>query len=212
MSPFRPKNGVLLIVLLSALLLTVAVGAQDYEPPAPPDGVDLTQVIARVGDDEITLDDFVRRVRFERVRYYLAFERLLLENGPTALEIDNPANQFAPAVQQVSSILVSERDFAGPIYDTMLLERLYHQEAEARGIEIDECEMLRLWSQIVNIAPPVDCEPSEAFIEARSRFLDLAQEYAGLSEGDVEAGRNHLIAPAVRGWRGCAPGRPCSCR
>jgi len=187
LSPFRLKHSLLLLVLLSALLLVTAVSAQDYEPPAPPDDVDLSQVIARVGDDEITLEDFVQRVRFERVRYYLAFERLIRENGVEALDIENPDNQFAPAVQQVAAILVSERDFAAPIYDTMLLERLYHQEALERGIEVDECEMLRLWSQIVNVPPLDDCEPTEEYTEARAQFLDLAQEYAGLSEDDVEA-------------------------
>lgn len=187
MFPFRPKNGLLLLVLLMSLLLIAVAGAQDYQPPEPPADVDLTQVIGRVGEEDITLLDFAQRVRFERVRYYLAFERLILQNGIGALNVDDPANQFAPAVQQVSSILVSDREFAGPIYDTMLLERLVNQEAVQRGIEIDDCEMLRLWSQIVNVAPPVDCEPGEDYADARAAFLDKALTFSGLDEDEVEA-------------------------
>lgn len=176
----------LLLTCVIGLSPTI-LGAQDndYTIPEAPEDVDLDLVIARIGDVEITLGDFATRIRYERLRYFYALEGLIGEYGPSLVDLSDPNNQFAPQVRNDLSLLTGI-DFPSQLYDFMILEYLYAQEAKVRDIVADECALSNAWAQQLNLGALVDCELPEGFDEAQTEFLETAQMLTGISEDTVE--------------------------
>lgn len=185
----KSRSLAVLVLLLSVVFAATALAQQDeHVIPDDPAGMDPDQVIAQVGDVEITQAEFRARYRYERTRYFRAFDGLIAEQGAESLNLDDPQNQLAPVLRNVLEFLVDEREFGRPVYRTMILELLYNQEAQARGIELDECDVLQIWLSTVNIQAPLgeDCEPPEGFEEARAEYIEAAIRYSGMTEAALE--------------------------
>ncbi|MFW5709281.1 MAG: foldase protein PrsA [Chloroflexota bacterium] len=182
----------LMKIIFPILILLVTVGlvaAQDdaYEIPEPPPGIDLSLEIGRVGDEVITLGDYVNRLRYERLRYYRAFIDLIEQADEEALNLDDPNNQFASSVRSLVDALADNDAIPGSIYSTMMLERLYHQEAQARGIEVSECEIDQFRVILLGIDQEFsNCELPETYGEVWSAFLDEVSTYSDYSEELIE--------------------------
>jgi parvulin-like peptidyl-prolyl isomerase len=179
---FQHRIALLLITvgLTLGLLSGLVVLAQE-------DQADADLVIARIGDEEITLGEFQARIRYERLRYYQAFAGLVGEYGVEALNVDDPNNQFAPTVYNVMGFMANDREFGAPVYELMILERLYRQEVAARGLEITECDEYEYWALALNYDQPVlDCQPPEGLLEARDEYINEFVEFAGISAAEVE--------------------------
>lgn len=179
----------LAVVVLAFLLLVSVVAAQDddYEIPPIPQGIDTELVIGQVGDQTITLGDFVRRTRFERYRLiYRAFEDLIDIGGVEALDANDPNNSYAQNVRAFAQQAVNQRNFGGQVYDLMILERLIEQEAAARNLTVTDCEVNDIWARTLGLdAEFVDCEIPDGFEEAQAEFLAVAETYAGFSPDEV---------------------------
>ncbi len=180
----------MLWLLMSFVLVFSTVLAQDdrqYTIPEPPEDVDLSLIIGRVGEREITLGDFAARVRYERLRYYRAFNSLVDLAGVEALNVDDPNNPYARDVQTLIYRLVTKEIIGGELYDTMLLEALYHDEAVQRGLEVEECSINTYWAELLSLRNEmVDCELPDGFEQAKADFIADVAMYSGLTADDLE--------------------------
>ncbi|MCU0482588.1 MAG: peptidylprolyl isomerase, partial [Anaerolineae bacterium] len=191
-----------IMILLCMMLLSVygAVSAQEATPdvtpePTPelapleftvPDGIDLTQVVATVGDETITLGDYVTRMRYEWVRYYRAFDGLVASQGPSVFDLQNPENQYSMAIVNVVNLLADENQFPSEIYDVMVLESLYRQEATARNIEITQCEIDSNWAGILQIQVTEECVFPEDFATQKADYIAFVIRNSGIDEATLE--------------------------
>ncbi len=179
------------IALCFALILFNVVAAQDngdYTIPTPPNDVNLDLVIGRVGQEVLTLGEFSARLRYERLRYYVALLSLVEQMGEEALNIQDPTNQFAAPIEDLLIALTDDDQFPALIYDTLMVELLYRQEAEQRNIEVDSCELEQLWALRLGIQDPsFNCEAlPEGFEDLRTQYYAEAVTYAGLTNEQVD--------------------------
>lgn len=173
------------IVVVSILIaLTFSVTYAQESAPGAPENVDLQRVIGRVGDTEITVGDFAARVRYEALRYYYALNTLADKYGENVVLLDDPTNQFAAKIQQ-DLLTLASNDFAGQLYDFMILEHLYTQEAEARGIMLSDCQMDTAWARQFNIEATGECEFPETLAEQKAEFFALMERYTSLSQDEA---------------------------
>jgi parvulin-like peptidyl-prolyl isomerase len=184
-------------ILLSVSLVLLFAGtvfAQDYTIPEPPDDVEPDLIVAEVGDETLVLDEFAQRIRYRRMRTYRAFQDLVSQAGEAALDTTAPDNQFAQPVQQILDALANDEQIGQSVYDTLILEYLYHQEAAVRGIEIDQCEIDTYWATLVLglVQEVTDCQMPEGFEEAQAEFYAQAADYAGMSQAQVDFS---IVAP-----------------
>ena len=161
------------------------VSDSDYVIPDEPDGVDLGLVIGSVGGAEITLGDFAERVRYERFRYYNTINFFVDDMGTEIFNLDDPDNPLGQSIQANIDLLVSD-DFAGHMYEQMLLERMYEQEVQQRELEVSECDVNNNWAQQLRFEAVAECEWTEGFEEAKAEHIRLGAIYSGMSEEEIE--------------------------
>lgn len=181
---FPLKTRFLLLTLLFVLFSVGFVHAQGetYTIPPDPEGMDASQMVARIGDEIITLGELRTRIRYERFYYYFVLEEFIARQGAQVINLDDPANVYANSVQQLINTLVNKEQFTDPIYQTIILEHLYHQEAVARGITPDECKVNEFWALLLNMQDQfVDCQLPEGFAEKQAVFLQRAELYSGIT-------------------------------
>lgn len=168
----------------------MSIYAQDepYEIPEPPADVDLEIVIGQVGDETITLADFAKRLRFDRYRFfYQPMQDFVGQAGAEALNLEDPNNQFAATVTDFLNQAVDDVAFGQQIYELMFLERIIHQEAQARGLDVTQCDVDEIWGRVLNPAQPIqNCELPDGFEEDRAEYLDLTTRISGLTEAEIE--------------------------
>lgn len=182
-----------IIAFLSIMLMSFSiVTANDddgFQIPPFPEDIDPAMVIGQVGEQTITIADFVQRLRFERLRYYDALVNLVEQAGEEALNINDPNNQFAAPVRDLLTGLVDDDEFPTLVYDTMIIEKLYGQEAALRGLDVTDCQIEELWALRVGIQDPMfDCEnPPEGFAEQKAAHYDEAATFAAMTPEQVDA-------------------------
>ncbi|HRF98731.1 MAG TPA: peptidylprolyl isomerase, partial [Aggregatilineales bacterium] len=196
--------------LLCFILLTMAGGvlAQEATPeptpeptteatvePTPelaplefvvPEGIDLTQVVATVGDETITLGDYATRMRYEWVRYYRAFQGLVDVQGPVVFDLQAEENQYAMAIINVVNLLADDNQFPSEIYNVMVLESLYRQEAVARNVEFTQCELDTNWAGILQIEVAEECVFPEDFATKKDEYIAFVNRVSGVSAESLE--------------------------
>jgi len=197
-----------IMILLCLALLSMAGGvfAQEATPditpePTPelaplefivPEGVDLSLVIATVGDENLTLGDYVTRMRYEWVRYYRAFKGLVDSQGPVVFDLQSPDNQYAMAIINVVNLLADENQFPAEIYSVMVLESLYRQEATARNIELTQCDLDTNWAGILQIEVAEECVFPEDFATQKADYISFVTRVTGITPDildNIVAGR-----------------------
>lgn len=160
----------------------------DYEIPPVPEGVDLDQVVGRVGDEAITLGEVAERVRYQRFYFFYALDQLVEERGEGILNLEDPANQLAPTLNNLLSQLAADDDFARSMYETIIFENLYAQEAQAREIAPDDCRLNQLWLQVLvtqGVSLDEDCQLPAEQAAQRDAFLRQAEIFTGATAEDI---------------------------
>ncbi len=177
----------LLIILILSLLVPTVAQDDGYTIPADPEGIDPEMVIGRVGDVEITLGEFRQRVRYERFYYYFVINSLVEENTDGELILTEQNNQYFDFIAGLLNNLASEEDFVTPLYDTVILEQLYHQEATERGLIPDECAINTFWIRLLNLQAGIEdpCQLPPEFDEVKAGFIADVARVSGLTEQDI---------------------------
>ncbi len=202
MSTHRKRAVLILILLLTFMVFTVAQ-AQDATPeitpeatpdladtyvvPADPEGIDLTQVIATVRDEQITLGQLRARVRFDRFRNFELLAEAANRAGVGILDVNDPNNQIAGQLRVFLRGLADDQGAGENSYNDMIEESLYRQEAVSRGVEVDDCALLTTWTQVLNLDAPLDCTAPEGYETTRQNFIRRAGIYSGLTEDEIGA-------------------------
>lgn len=189
------KTTLFLLIMLMSMVGVVA-GQEETPQPAPqtspqlefvtPEGVDLTQVVATIGETNITLGDYATRLRYEYVRYYRAFEGLVAQEGPIVLDLRSPENQYAMAIVNVVNLLADKNQFPSEIYRTIILEELYRQEVTARNIEIAQCDLDSMWAGILQIQVTEECVFPDDFATQKADYIAFVIGKSGISEAELE--------------------------
>lgn len=166
-----------------------AAPVDDYTFPAEPDTIDPDQVIARVGDDEITVREFRGRVRLFRFIAYRQLETLVSSQGPEVLDLTSPTNPVAADLDQFLAQLSSDYEVGASTIEEMLIESVYHQEAVARDVEVDLCEVNRLWmnNALLALQEVGECVPPDNFEEEKSALIERAARFTGLTPEEIES-------------------------
>ncbi|MCL4252762.1 MAG: peptidylprolyl isomerase, partial [Anaerolineae bacterium] len=189
------KTTLFLLIIMLMSMVGVVMGQEETPEPAPevpqlefvtPEGVDLTQVVATVGETNITLGEYATRLRYEYVRYYRAFEGLVAQEGPIVLDLNSPENQYAMAIVNVVNLLADKNQFPAEMYRTMILEELYRQEATARNIEITQCDIDSMWAGILQIQIAEECVFPEDFATQKADYMAFVMGVSGISEAELE--------------------------
>lgn len=188
MSRIFTKFYAILLVLL--VILPVSAQEDGYQIPEAPEDVNLDEVVAQVGDETITLEEFRARVRYERVSSYINLNSAVEQQGDELLAPENPS------VNGLLQILVDDVALGEIVYETMLSEQLFYQEAQARDLLPTQCEIDTVWAQQLGlppVQPPIaeatesadaeeECPLPEGFEQARADYLTTVQPYSGITE------------------------------
>lgn len=106
-----------------------------YVRPTDPPDMDGDTVITRVGSDEITLDEYRKRVRFDRYRLLYPIAKLAEKYGTEQLfDLTNEDNWY---VSSLFTTLADSYSFGGQSHRVMIVESIAAQEARRRGIEVE---------------------------------------------------------------------------
>ena len=189
-----------LAALLAVLLVALPVAAQDgdaeatgeaptpFEMPAPPEGMDPDAVVVTVNGDEITLEDFRTRVRYERLFFYTFLENAVREQATIdALNLDDPNNQFGPSIQQFLGQIEDTQLFGEQVLIQLVAEKSYIDEAMARDLEPDQCALDTEWSRAIFVELGEDCEATDEFVAAREAHIAQAEELSGITRETLDA-------------------------
>ena len=149
-----------------------------YARPTDDLTLGLKVVLAKLGDNTITLDEFRQRVRYERYATLAHAYRIVARNGVKALQDIPPAQN--PPLQMVLNLLNSVNDFqafGSQVHDRMLLELITRKEAAARNLKASEAELQNYWVETLDLK--MNAADIPAFID---KFQDAAAYYSGLSK------------------------------
>lgn len=106
-----------------------------YVRPTDPPDMDGDAVITRVGSDEITLNEYRKRVRFDRYRLLYPVAKLAEKYGTQQLfDLTNEDNWY---VSSLFTTLADSYSFGGQSHRVMIVESIAAQEARRRGIEVE---------------------------------------------------------------------------
>ncbi len=113
------------VVGIIALVLVVAIINEYFIVP--------NRVVATVGEDEITLDEWQQRVRFQRAQFIISMEDQLEQFGDVGL-----VQQFSGQQMQ---LLQEGEELGRLVLEAMVDEIVVRQEAERRGITVSDAEI-----------------------------------------------------------------------
>lgn len=161
---------------------TVTLTSTPYVRPTDDPDMDGDMVITRVGNVEITLDDYRARVRFERYRLMYPILKLTEKQGPEkVLDLTNDANWV---VESLFTTLADSISFGGQTQRLMVIEAIALQEAIDRGIEVDpyifEANVAEYLALLVGVGGALPPEYDARYAE----FLEGIDKFAGMNEED----------------------------
>ncbi len=169
-------------IIVSLLMLFSSIVLAQSEP----EDLDLEQAVATIDGEDVTLGYLRNRLEYERFYYYYVIESIVEQFGEDALNVSDPNNQVGGFIQQLANNLVDDEVFATPIYDTVILERIYTNEAAERGLELDTCDADGFWTRLLNRQQEfVNCELPEGFEEERLAFVEQVREVSSLTQEEI---------------------------
>jgi hypothetical protein len=153
-----------------------------YQRPTDAPDYDGSTVITRVGGENITLDEFRKRVRFERWHPLRALAKRVERRGPEQiLDLTNPENM---AVAQLFVTLADSNSFGVQVHRVMVIESIARQEAARRNLELDPFQFDAKLALYLGMLPgPGGALPDE-FDEEYEDFIAEMETYTGMTEDD----------------------------
>jgi hypothetical protein len=160
--------------------VTAAPTSTPYAMPTHGPAYDGSKVITRVGNEDITLDDYQKHVRFDRYRYLYGLTRLVEKYGVAKiLDLTNPDNQY---VASLVNTLADSYSFGAQSQRLMVIERIVTQEALRRGIEVDPTLFDAKLAEYLSLIPGDGGKLPPEFDQRYPEFIQGLQTYAGMSE------------------------------
>ncbi len=150
-----------------------------FRPTDPPD-YDGARVITRVGADEITLDEYRQRVRFDRYRLLYPIVKLAEKYGTRELfDLTRDENAYLAAL---FATLADSYSFGKQSHRLMVIESIAEQEAKRRGLEVDPYKFDALTAQWLGLQVDQNGQLPPEFQQRYEEFIRGIETYAGMSE------------------------------
>ena len=151
-----------------------------YHRPTDPPDYDGARVITRVGADEITLDEYRQRVRFDRYRLLYPIVKLAEKYGTRELfDLTRNENQY---LASLFATLADSYSFGKQSHRLMVIESIVEQEAKRRGLEVDPYKFDALLAQWLGLQVDENGQLPPEFQQRYDEFIQGIQTYAGMSE------------------------------
>jgi parvulin-like peptidyl-prolyl isomerase len=179
-----------------------------YQRPTLAPSLDLSLPIARVGDENITLGQYLARVRYERFAALDDVRRVVEVVGFSALNMSSAApNDLADQVAAVFSTLANHQAFGRQIYNVLVRESLLRQTFQQRQLSLDADEVTAYWVRRFGLQN--DPAPRAAVEAPLAAFTEMAARYSGLDEAAIMAvAESYVMAQQLRVTIGAELAKP----
>ena len=159
---------------------TPAPTGTPYVIPTNEPEVDPETVIARVGNEEITLGQYQKYVRFERWFRLYQLARLVEKHGvEDILDLRKPENTV---VSSLFTTLADSFSFGAQVERIMIIDAITLQEAIRRGLDVNPQQFDARLVQYLGMTVGQDAALPPGFDEAYDEFIRQMDIYTGLSE------------------------------
>ncbi|MBI5960866.1 MAG: hypothetical protein HY866_19160 [Chloroflexi bacterium] len=154
-------------------------GTPYLRPTDSPD-YDGSTVITRVGNEDITLEQYRSHVRFDRFRFLFGLANVVEKYGAEKiLDLRLPENEY---VAGLLSTLAESTSFGAQTYRLMVIERISLQEAVARGMEVEQPLFDAKLAEYLGMVLDAEGKFPPEFEDRYARFIDGLDTYAAMSE------------------------------
>lgn len=160
---------------------TPTLTATPYVRPTDDPAVDGDTVITRVGNDEITLAEYRRRVRFDRYRLLFPIVKLAEKYGTEELlDLTRQENWY---LTSLFTTLADSYSLGVQSHRIMVIESIAFQEARRRGLEVDPYRFDAKLGEWLGVQvgeggklPPEFDTRYEEFIAGIETYADMTEE------------------------------------
>lgn len=154
--------------------------AEPYVRPTDSPDMDATTAITRVGREDITLNEYRKRVRFERYRALYPIVKLAEKYGTAELfDLTNDSNWY---LSSVFATLADSYSFGSQVHRVMVVESIAEQEARRRGIEVNTARFDATVAEWLGLQVGDGGQMPAEFDARYAEFITGIDTYAGMSE------------------------------
>jgi len=151
-----------------------------YVIPTDPPDLDGSTVITRVGNEDLTLADFQKHVRFDRYRLLYLIVKLAEKYGPEQiLDLTKQDNLY---VASLFETLADSYSLGVQSQRLMVIESIALQEAIRRGMELDPFQFDAKLAEYLGLQVTDGGALPPEFDERYAEFLQGIKTYANMSE------------------------------
>jgi len=159
---------------------TPTVTSTPYSIPTNAPDFDGSTVIARVGSQAITLEQFQKQVRFERwYRLYQLAKIVEREGVEQVLDLRRPENA---SLISLFGTLADSNSFGIQVERIMIIDAIVLDEARRRGLEVNPAQFESRLGQYLSMTVGADGKLPPEFDAAYEEFVRQMKIYTGMSE------------------------------
>ncbi len=159
---------------------TPTVTSTPYSIPTNAPDFDGSTVIARVGRQEITLEQFQKQVRFERWYRLYQLEKVVEREGvEQVLDLRKPENA---SLISLFGTLADSNSFGIQVERIMIIDAIALDEARRRGLEVNPAQFESRLGQYLSMTVGADGKLPPEFDAAYDEFLRQMKIYTGMTE------------------------------
>lgn len=159
---------------------TPTVTSTPYSIPTNAPDFDGSTVIARVGSQEITLEQFQKQVRFERwYRLYQLAKIVEREGVEQVLDLRKPENA---SLISLFGTLADSNSFGIQVERIMIIDAIVLDEARRRGLEVNPAQFESRLGQYLSMTVGADGKLPPEFDAAYEEFVRQMKIYTGVTE------------------------------
>ncbi len=159
---------------------TPTVTGTPYVIPTNPPDFDGSTVITRVGNQDLTLADYQKHVRFDRYRLLFQIVKVAEKYGPAQiLDLSNQDNAY---VSSLFATLADSYSLGAQTQRLMVIEAISLQEAIRRGMEIDPFQFDAKMAEYLGLQVAEGGKLPPEYEERYAEFLQGIKTYANMSE------------------------------
>lgn len=159
---------------------TPTVTSTPYSIPTNAPDFDGSTVIARVGSQAITLEQFQKQVRFERWYRLYQLEKVVEREGvEQVLDLRKPENA---SLISLFGTLADSNSFGIQVERIMIIDAIVLDEARRRGLEVNPAQFESRLGQYLSMTVGADGKLPPEFDAAYDEFLRQMKIYTGMTE------------------------------
>jgi hypothetical protein len=140
------------LVVLGLVVGVIALGLIDQNVLRP------RQVVARVGDEQITKGEFIQAARFQRYQLILRLQQLV-----QAMQLFGQQDFFGDQLAQIQASLNDPATLGREVINNLIDNRLIRAEAAQRGISVSPQELDKAFEEFFGFYPEGTPTPTITF-------------------------------------------------